>query len=226
MGIDENKHGIPLSFLFFSAPSGNRKTNAGYNTEILVKLLHAWKTSLGSPNNVSFNVHVAITDTDLKERGALLTVFPNIWLLICKFHLKQSGKDQRNKVLKGTTPTHTLLKKRLRLLESHLIETTVFAQAQLLIAKERVAIEEMLKEDAEHGVIYLAVLAHLKDYLLGYWTMSALCSSWSDFGHKVAAGRLNCAFEGVLPTTNHLESFNGLLKCKYLQCWQNGGCRL
>ena len=226
MGIDENRHGIPLAFLFFSAPSGNRKTDAGYNTEILVKLLCAWKTSLGSRNNIPFDVHVAITDTDLKEQGALFTVFPNIWLLICKFHLRQSWRNQHNKILKGTTPTHTLLKNRLHLLESQLIETIVFVQAQLLVAKERVAVEEMLNEDPEHEAIYSAVLAHLKDYFLGYWMTPALWSSWSDFGRKVAAGRLNCPFEGVLPTTNHLESFNGLLKRKYLQRWQNGGRRL
>ena len=70
------------------------------------------------------------------------------------------------------------------------------------------------------------MLAHLKDYLLGYWTTPALWSSWSDFGRKVAPGRLNCTFEGVLLTTNHLESFNGLLKHKYLRGWQNGGRQL
>jgi hypothetical protein len=35
-----------------------------------------------------------------------------------------------------------------------------------------------------------------------------------------------CTVEGVLPTTNHLESFNGLLKNKHLRRWQRGGRRL
>ena len=47
MGIDKNKKGLPLAFPLFSAPSGNRHTAAGYNTEIITKLMEAWKTSLG-----------------------------------------------------------------------------------------------------------------------------------------------------------------------------------
>jgi hypothetical protein len=39
MGIDENRKGIPLAFLLFSVPAGNQKTCAGYNTEIIAKLL-------------------------------------------------------------------------------------------------------------------------------------------------------------------------------------------
>jgi hypothetical protein len=69
-------------------------------------------------------------------------------------------------------------------------------------------------------------LKHLQEYLLGYWTTEILWRSWSDFGRQVAAKILGCPFEGVLPTTNHLESFNGLLKRKHLRRWQHGGCRL
>jgi hypothetical protein len=32
--------------------------------------------------------------------------------------------------------------------------------------------------------------------------------------------------EGVLPTTNHLESFNGVLKRKHIANWQRSGHRL
>jgi hypothetical protein len=32
--------GIPVAFLFFSAPSGNHKTDAGYDISILAKLLN------------------------------------------------------------------------------------------------------------------------------------------------------------------------------------------
>ena len=48
----------------------------------------------------------------------------------------------------------------------------------------------------------------------------------SDFGCRVAAGLLKCTFEGVLLTTNHLESFNGVLKQKYLQAWKNGSAHI
>ena len=36
----------------------------------------------------------------------------------------------------------------------------------------------------------------------------------------------NCPLDGVLPTTNHLESFNGVLKQKNLHHWQRGGQHL
>ncbi|KAJ7704282.1 hypothetical protein B0H14DRAFT_3646774, partial [Mycena olivaceomarginata] len=50
------------------------------------------------------------------------------------------------------------------------------------------------------------------DYLRDYWTTDNLWKSWSDYGRKVAASLLGCEMEGVIPTTNHLESFNGVLK--------------
>ncbi|KAJ7880819.1 hypothetical protein B0H13DRAFT_2541220, partial [Mycena leptocephala] len=64
------------------------------------------------------------------------------------------------------------------------------------------------------------------NYLDGYWTTDNLWKSWSDFGRKVAASLLGCEMDGVIPTTNHLESFNGVLKRKHLRCWQNGGRRI
>ena len=68
-------------------------------------------------------------------------------------------------------------------------------------------------------------IEHLK-YLDSYWTTDALWHCWSDYGRKIASGLLKCPFEGVLPTTNHLESFNGVLKRKHLAQWQNGGHRV
>jgi hypothetical protein len=39
MAIDEQGKGVPIAFFLFSAPTGNRATHAGYNTDILRKLL-------------------------------------------------------------------------------------------------------------------------------------------------------------------------------------------
>lgn len=50
--------------------------------------------------------------------------------------------------------------------------------------------------------------------------------SWSDHGRNIAAGILGCLFDWVLPTTNHLESFNNLLKNKQLRRWQRNGRRV
>jgi hypothetical protein len=72
LGVDEARKGVPLAFFLFSAPTRNKATHAGYDTSILVEVLNAWKNSLGSQNGVPFTPDVAITDTDTKERGALV----------------------------------------------------------------------------------------------------------------------------------------------------------
>ncbi|KAJ6479863.1 hypothetical protein C8R45DRAFT_772117, partial [Mycena sanguinolenta] len=45
MVVDENRKGIPVAFLLFSAPTGNRQSSAGYDTAILTKLIRAWRDS-------------------------------------------------------------------------------------------------------------------------------------------------------------------------------------
>lgn len=95
--------GIPLVFLMFSAPSGNKFIPAGYDTAILTELLLKWKLSLGVRDGAAFHSPIAITDTDLKEHNALLKVFLNIWLLLCKFHLRQAWKNHCSQLLKANS---------------------------------------------------------------------------------------------------------------------------
>jgi hypothetical protein len=64
------------------------------------------------------------------------------------------------------------------------------------------------------------------DYLHSTWMTECIWQGWSQKGRVVAATRLQIPVEGVLPTTNHLESFNGLLKRKYIPRWQHSGARL
>ncbi|EIM87717.1 uncharacterized protein STEHIDRAFT_156664 [Stereum hirsutum FP-91666 SS1] len=204
----------------FSAPSGNCHTAAGYNTEILEKLLRAWRTSLGERDGRTFNPAVAITDTDLMERNALMRVFPDIWLLICKFHLRQSWRNHRNKLLRGRSPVHMSLKARMARLETELVATTNFNEAREMLAKEKAVLERML---VDYPMITSNGLEHLRYLGDGYWMKDeSLWRSWSDYGHRYAAVLLHCNIEGVLTTTNHLESFNGILKRKYLRRWQRG----
>ncbi|KAI1781826.1 hypothetical protein LXA43DRAFT_977888 [Ganoderma leucocontextum] len=186
--------GVPLAFFLFSAPSGNAQTSSGYNTEILTKLLHSWKTDMERHQNGPFAPC---------ERGALVKVFPEIWLLICKFHLRH---------VKGSTTLHQQVRARLKLLEN-----------ALAIANERAVIAA----DVEPVDVDVAasVVEHL-NYLENYWLQESLWRSWSQYGRLEAAKRLRCEVEGVLPTTNHLESFNGVLKRKHLRRFQRGGRRL
>ncbi|KAJ7856493.1 hypothetical protein B0H14DRAFT_3136050 [Mycena olivaceomarginata] len=207
MTVDENKKGIPVAFLLFSAPAGNKQSSSGYDTAILTKLLRKWSESLnrcahrhGHPG-VAFKPMSAITDTDLKERGALIAIWSDIWLLICGFHLRQSWRNHRNKLLKGKDTVYQDLKNRMICLERALTATQTIEAARSL-----------LEADAKHCAnLTRTRLAHV-EYLDTYWTTDNLWPSWSDYGRTVLASMLGIAVEGVIPTTNHLESFNGVLK--------------
>jgi hypothetical protein len=228
MAVDENRKGVPIAFLLFSAPTGNQQSSAGYNTDIIAKLVGKWKASLNKcahlygRGGIKFNPRCAITDTDLKERAALIRIFPDIWLLICRFHLRQSWRNHRNKVLKGKGQVFTDLKNRMSRLERDLTATQEISKARALLAAERKAMEKLLPD---HPRSAQKSIDHI-DYLDMYWTTENLWKSWSDHGRTVAAELMGCDVAGVLPTTNHLESFNGVLKRSHLRRWQKGGRRL
>ncbi|KAF9028254.1 hypothetical protein BDZ89DRAFT_1015180 [Hymenopellis radicata] len=225
MGIDQEGHGIPVAFLLFSAPTGNSHTAAGYDTAILAKLLQKWKQSLEDFAGKPFSPSVAITDTDLKERGALLRVFPHIFLLICRVHLRRSWKNHRNRLLKGNSPYIATFQERLKALEGKLVETTVYDVAKQLIASEVAALEAEQTAEDESDTVFERALAHLQ-YLDGYWMSKELWASWSDFARLGAARLMNRSPESIFMTTNHLESFNNVLKNNRLAHQQRGGRRL
>ena len=54
------------------------------------------------------------------------------------------------------------------------------------------------------------------DYLITHWMPIAMWKSWSEWGRVAASTILNIPIEGIIPTTNHLESFNSILKRKHL----------
>jgi len=63
-------------------------------------------------------------------------------------------------------------------------------------------------------------------YLHKTWLNEALWSWWSQYGHNLAATCLKQPVEGIILMTNHLESFNGILKRKYVVQWQQAGNQL
>jgi len=54
----------------------------------------------------------------------------------------------------------------------------------------------------------------------------SLWHGWSQKGRMTASLYLGTSVEGVVPTTNHLEAFNGILKRKHIHRWQHSGKRL
>ena len=71
-----------------------------------------------------------------------------------------------------------------------------------------------LQAASKSGVTYI-------DYLSKTWMPESLWQSWSQKGHSVASTILKIPVKGVLPTTNHLESFNAVLKQKHIPWWQH-----
>lgn len=104
MGVDEAGHGIPVALFLFSAPTGTRATHAGYDTNIITELLTEWKTWMGTREDGGFAPCVGMTDSDTKERAALLRVWPDIILLLCKFHLRQCWTNKRNSLFSKLPP--------------------------------------------------------------------------------------------------------------------------
>jgi MULE transposase domain len=103
MGVDSQGKGLPVAMFLFSAPAGTLATHAGYDIGILTHILTTWKdwlSSWPSARNHIFEPTIAITDTDAKERGALISTWPSIILLLCKFHLWQCWTNKRNTTLR------------------------------------------------------------------------------------------------------------------------------
>ncbi|KAJ8075566.1 hypothetical protein PM082_021196 [Marasmius tenuissimus] len=233
LAVDSDGKGIPIAFFLFSAPTGNRATHTGYNTAILEKILRKWKTHLSSsrPNAEPFTPYSAITDTDTKERGALLKVWPAIVLLLCKFHVRQCWLNNRKKILGGgenNKPNFWKdhVRNQLRGLETMLLDSISHEQARDLISKQRSYFDAIVS-DNQPDATRAAVCGkkHLQ-YLDVNWMDVALWRSWSKFGRLTVANLLKISIDGVVPTTNHLESFNGILKRKHLSRWFHSGHRL
>ncbi|KIJ36909.1 hypothetical protein M422DRAFT_260533 [Sphaerobolus stellatus SS14] len=229
MAIDEKGKGVPIVFLLFSAPSGSQATHAGYDTNILIELLREWVQALGEgTEGTEFRPKVAITDTDTKERGALIVVWPSIFLLLCKFHVRNAWANRRKTLIKMSTPALDFPKQqvvsRLRSLDQSLIISDQYNTAKALVQQER-AYLSMMQTDPETASAAKSGLEYL-DYLIKNWFSEELWRSWSQYGRNEAARILGVNVQQVAPTTNHLESFNGVLKRKHIRRFQKGGRRI
>ena len=113
-----------------------------------------------------------------------------------------------------------------RLIYCSLLASTDYNGAVKILADERVdllAIAQLggasSQAASKSGVTYVS-------YLSETWMPESLWQSWSQKGRSVASSILKIPIEGVLPTTNHLESFNSVLKQKHIPRWQRSGSRL
>ncbi|TFY62444.1 hypothetical protein EVJ58_g3855 [Rhodofomes roseus] len=194
-----------------------------------VKPTDRFKGWLGTHGDDSeeFEPFVGMTDTDTKERGALSTVWPEIVLLLCKFHVRQCWKNRRGtlKLSNIASPWRGFVEQQLLNLEERsLLQTDVHDEA-LAIVDGVDNLFKALAPDPEAQKASSAVSEYIT-YLRGTWMTFPMWRSWARRGRIEAARKMNVAIETVLPTTNHLESFNGTLKRKYIPQWQHSGRRL
>ncbi|KAI0633548.1 hypothetical protein C8Q77DRAFT_796581 [Trametes polyzona] len=236
MGVDEENSGIPVAMFLFSAPTGSKATHAGYDTAILSQLFQHWRDWLSLPENRAactdpdpsavFAPAVAMTDTDAKERGALLRTWPSVILLLCRFHVRQCWTNRRSMVLKTLDPSwRGRVEASLQALEEALLDTAEHEDAVRLLGR----LETLYSQAAGEGPDAHRALAAVKEflgYLRGTWMAREMWHSWARKGRMDAAAVMKIAVEVVLTTTNHLESFNGKLKGAHIPQWQHSGRRL
>ena len=189
---------------------------------------------------------VAITDTDTKERGTLINVWPNITLLLCQFHLRQCWTNKQNSLFGAKNETNFFKEKALchiRDLDTlyvHLIYGKAVAECQLYSllshTTRSAALEQLcsgrdtfkeMSMDPKSESSGRAGLKYIK-YMEATWMPQSLWNSWSgsEEGRSHAAVALGIDIGNVLPTTNHLELFNGVLKQKHIGQWQHSRQKL
>ncbi|KAF8510533.1 hypothetical protein JB92DRAFT_3181118 [Gautieria morchelliformis] len=175
LGVDEAGKGVPLAFFLFSAPTGTKATHAGYDTLILHELLKVWRDSL----------------------GALVLVWPDITLLLCKFHICQCWTNWRKKGL-CLSQIRNFPKQqvhaRLQALEELLLLSVDYHAAQELMAQEWLTLTN-LKTLPEMIVAANAGLKYL-NHLTEAWMPVSLWHAWSHKGLLDTSVILHIPVEG------------------------------
>lgn len=169
--------------------------------------------------NEQFNIKIANTDNDTRERKALGFWWPDILLLLCIFHTWQSWRNALNKYLVGIPKgeaRQTICSRLGRLLMHLLKEICDYDKAiaaynqELTIFKDlKTKSDELLRKQGKAGLMFLA-------YLQGHLKLRSMWLSWSPAGAIEAARRLDVPVSKIACTTNHLKSFNHHIKGKYL----------
>lgn len=229
MAFNEDGHGIPIGFIVFTARDSAKATHADYNTQLLTRLLGKYKEALGRNHaGEEFEIGVANTDNDLRERAALAAHWPGALLLLCTFHSMQAWRNNLNKAI-GKIPreqreARAEVRKRLGIfLRAVLNDITNHGEATALYDAE---VTHWTKESRRRtdlskrkGAAALKFLTYFKTYIVSqpFWM------SWSISGAREAATLLGIPVARVARTNNALESFNGRIKGGYIEPYRHSG---
>lgn len=227
MVIDERNHGIPIAFLLFTAKQDAKAVHASYDRTILQALVSRFKNAMGSNHNgETFAFSVGMTDNDPREHHALRSQWPDIFLMLCLFHMSQAWRNALNDHLrvvpKGDPRIHVrrrigkLLRRLLKEITEYNIAIAAYNSEVLYYRSQEQSVIEVVRKQALGA---LSFLSYLQDYLKD----RAFWCTWSAASAVEAATRLNIPINTVPRTTNHLESFNGRLKNRYFQPYLRSG---
>lgn len=242
MVIDEKNKGIPITFILFTPPINNRLTSSGYDSKILERLFTIFRDKLSitynqnqlaaNPNAtlIIFTPIVAMTDTDVKERGPLSKVWPGIILLLCYFHISQCWKNEITKQLGRGGDSNTVLQRQtLKVyLRNILKEAWSMDGEEDIVRKFITEKKESLKDliskvkvsESKNNILHGGV--KFLTYLEKQWAGNLLYS-WCLNGRKRAANALGVPLEKLPTTNNHLERINEYLKNNQLKRFQRNG---
>ncbi|KAJ7483905.1 hypothetical protein B0H11DRAFT_1722928, partial [Mycena galericulata] len=227
LAIDDENHGVPIAAILFSARKTANAVHADYNKQLLKAVLAQWKAGMGTNSaGEEFEMTVASTDNDPRERYGLQQNWALAYLLLCIFHTWQAWRNGLNKHLavipKGDDRQE--IRRRLgKFLMRLLKEITDYEEAIAAYNSELAYFKALSKKrdnisklKSKGGIAFLT-------YLQSYLRVRAFWESWSLAGAVEAAKRMGVPVSKVARTTNHLESFNGRLKGKYFKHHQHSG---
>jgi hypothetical protein len=239
MVVDEDYRGIPVGFLLFSALPHHLAVHGSYDTDIMTTMLREWKRGIERDRPGEFIPHSCLTDNDSKERGALLRVWEDITLLLCRYHLRQSwGNARRDKFpkrLKGEAARNPVImnavadiKGRITILERSSLNAPDYETANALLEAELGYLGGMrVDQQLQREIIAMANGAYnYVVYLRSHWVTQALFYAWAETGRLQLANALGVPLGNIVNTSNHLESFNNVLKNGWLRRCQAGPRRL
>ncbi|KAJ6557679.1 hypothetical protein B0H19DRAFT_946319, partial [Mycena capillaripes] len=227
MVLDDEKKGLPVALILFTAKQKTKAVHADYNKELMEQLLKSWKEGMGrNEAGEEFDPSVGGTDNDPRERHGLRATWSLIILILCLFHIWQAWRNGLNKYLriipKGPDRQSTRQQ---------------IATFLMRLLKEITDYDEAIREYNEQ-VLYFKNLGKSRDstamaqskgalafltYLQGYLKAREFWLSWSLAGVQEAAKKMAVPVSHIARRTNPLESFNGRLKGVYFAPYMHSG---
>ena len=88
MAVDDRNIGVPVATIIFTPKKDAKAGHASYDGPLLARFLQHWKDGMGkNAAGEDFEIKVANTDNDPRERHGLQMNWNDIRLILCMFHM-------------------------------------------------------------------------------------------------------------------------------------------